>query len=154
MNAHASPSNATSNAVMVEIHGGAFQCLMARRSGRDLVKKTGAVWVAMQYRLGVLGFLATSFPPENFGMQDQVLALQWIKENAKTFGGDPNKVLIMGGSGGAAAVAGHLTMPASFGLYQSAILRSPGGHQGWMGPTDGRLRMDDDWMSPHLSLND
>eukprot|EP00931_Biecheleriopsis_adriatica_P015018 TRINITY_DN11725_c0_g3_i1.p1 TRINITY_DN11725_c0_g3~~TRINITY_DN11725_c0_g3_i1.p1 ORF type:complete len:821 (+),score=124.57 TRINITY_DN11725_c0_g3_i1:87-2465(+) len=156
MNAHSPPPRADGELrpVVVEIHGGAFQCLRATKNGRQFAEQAGAVWFAMQYRLGVLGFLATSNPPENFGMQDQVLALQWIRENAKAFGGDPNKVLIMGGSGGAAAVAGHLTMPASYGLYQSAVLRSPGGHQGWQGPTDGRVRQDDDWMSPNLALKD
>jgi len=81
-------------------------------------------------------------------MQDQRLALRWVQENAKAFGGNPDRVMIYGCSAGGASVAGHLVLPESFGLYSSASIASPGGHQGWMG---NEKRSDDDWMSPALN---
>eukprot|EP00434_Breviolum_minutum_P038072 symbB.v1.2.033769.t1/scaffold4242.1/size42524/3 len=138
--------------VLVNIHGGAFNSLVAL-SVPKLAEAAQAIFVAPQYRLGVLGFLATESPPSNLGMQDQVLALRWVQENIRSFGGDPGKVMIFGGSGGGAAVAGHLTMPGSWGLYHAAGMDSPGGHQGWHAPSDPRVRQSDDWMLPSLAVN-
>ena len=67
----------------------------------------------------------------------------------RAFGGDPQRVMIMGNSAGGASVAGHLVMPESFGLYSSASMESPGGHQGWMG--EGQ-RINDDWTSASMLL--
>jgi carboxylesterase type B len=159
MNIHASVPDTTSGAsldlrpVLVNIHGGAFNTLMAV-TGAKLAEVSGAVFAAPQYRLGVLGFLATEAPPPNFGMEDQRLALRWLKENVNAFGGDPTKIMIYGGSGGGSAVAGHLTMPASWGLYAAAGMDSPGGHQGWHAPGDPRVRQSDGWMSTNLALKD
>jgi len=139
--------------VLVNIHGGAFNSLVAI-SAPKLAEAAQVIFVAPQYRLGVLGFLATESPPPNLGMQDQVLALRWVQENIRSFGGDPGKVMIFGGSGGGAAVAGHLTMPGSWGLYHAAGMDSPGGHQGWQAPSDPRVRQSDDWMWPSLAVND
>eukprot|EP00438_Fugacium_kawagutii_P023841 Skav212426 [mRNA] locus=scaffold202:184531:190857:- [translate_table: standard] len=139
--------------VLVNIHGGAFQW-MGATTGERLAAAADAVFVAPQYRLGVLGFLATESPPPNLGMQDQVLALQWVQENIESFGGDPQQVMIFGGSGGGAAVAAHLTMPGSWGLFHAAGMDSPGGHQGWRAPEDFRVRLADDFMLTSVSLKD
>eukprot|EP00438_Fugacium_kawagutii_P002268 Skav227484 [mRNA] locus=scaffold2491:586935:588569:+ [translate_table: standard] len=139
--------------VLFNIHGGAFNTLWAV-TGEKLAAAADAVFVAPQYRLGVLGFLATESPPPNLGIQDQVLALQWVRENIHNFGGDPQQVMIFGGSGGGAAVAAHLTMPSSWGLFQAAGMDSPGGHQGWHAAEDPRVRQGDDFMLTSLSLKD
>jgi hypothetical protein len=66
-----------------------------------------------RYRLGVFGFYSPSgaASPQNYGLADQRLALQWVRANAASFGGDPHKVMIFGCSAGGASVAGLLTMP-------------------------------------------
>ena len=80
----------------------------------------------IQYRLGPFGFLTTgdSAAPGNFGMLDQVAALQWVKDNIKGFGGDPDKVTIFGLSAGGTSVSLHLLSPLSEGLFHQAIAES------------------------------
>jgi len=142
------PANA-SRPVIVKIHGGSFTSGSASAS-TNLTRATGVVVFAIQYRLGIFGFFSPDLPPPNFGMQDQQLALRWVQQNAAAFGGNPSRVMIHGCSAGGASVAGHLVLPGSFGLFSSASIASPGGHQGWMGD---EKRVDDDWMSPGLNLN-
>jgi para-nitrobenzyl esterase len=138
--------------VMLYIHGGGFVAGGAPTAW-ELAEYTGHVVVAIQYRLGVLGFLSTaateSAGPSNFGMLDQLAAMRWVKTNVAAFGGDASKVLIFGCSAGGASVAGHLVNTAANGLYAAAAMESPGGHQGWMQDT---RRSDDDWMSARLNL--
>lgn len=78
------------------------------------------------HRLGVLGFLSTqdSSCPGNFGLWDQLLALQWVKLNIKAFGGDPEKITLIGESAGAASAAYHALSPHSSRLFQRLILQS------------------------------
>ncbi|GMT18980.1 hypothetical protein PFISCL1PPCAC_10277, partial [Pristionchus fissidentatus] len=124
--------NASSlNAVMVFIggdqgftRGGANQAEIPG-TVRNLVTR-GVVVVTVQYRLGALGFfnLANSGVPQNLGMLDQVMALQWIQANINSFGGDPNRITLCGQSDGACAVAAHAVSPLSNGLFQQAILQS------------------------------
>lgn len=73
--------------------------------------------VSFHYRVGVFGFLATedNVLPGNVGLKDQILALQWIKENIETFGGDPEKVTLLGQSAGAASIAYLLQAPETEG---------------------------------------
>lgn len=132
--------------MLVEIHGGGFQSGRASQLW-NLTRLTGAVAVSIQYRLGVLGFFSTSTVPPVLGLQDQRLALQWVRDNAAAFGGDPTRVMLYGSSAGAASVAGHLVLPESAGLFHAAAIESPGGHQGWM---PGTKRTDDDWMSTQM----
>ena len=148
--ASALEENAPLAPVMFYIHGGGFVAGSAPAAW-NLTRATGHVVIAIQYRLGVLGFYSGSDPaaPVNFGMLDQRLAMQWAQANAEAFGGDPKKVLIFGCSAGGASVAGHLIDPQSDGLYIAAGIESPGGHQGWMGD---EKRSDDDWMSAKLNL--
>lgn len=124
--------------VMVWIHGGAFR----QGSGHDAMydgsnlAKAGAVVVTINYRLGSLGFLAhPSLSQEgnggsgNYGLQDGVMALRWVKANAAAFGGDPQRVTIFGESAGGTIGRLLLVAPSARGLFHRAILESgPAGH--------------------------
>ncbi|XP_033217651.1 esterase FE4-like isoform X2 [Belonocnema kinseyi] len=114
--------------VMVWIHGGGF---MAGSGSRDLYSpdyllKHDIVFVSINYRLGIFGFLNMDIQdcPGNQGLKDQVLALKWIQENIEAFGGDKNNVTIFGESAGAAAVHYHCLSPQSKGLFHKAIIQS------------------------------
>lgn len=123
--------------VLVYIHGGAFtggSGEVAVYDGEELAKK-GLVVVTINYRLGVLGFLAH---PEltkesrhnasgNYGLLDQVAALRWIQKNITAFGGDPNRVTISGQSAGAASVHLLTASPLAKGLFHRAIAQSGSG---------------------------
>ncbi|MBF0474495.1 MAG: carboxylesterase family protein [Deltaproteobacteria bacterium] len=121
--------------VMVWIHGGAF----VAGSGSDEIydgealAKKGVVVVTINYRLGVLGFLAhpllSQESPDkisgNYGILDQVAALKWVQRNIEQFGGDPGKVTIFGESAGGTSVVLLLVNPEAKGLFRSAIAQSP-----------------------------
>lgn len=136
--------------VLFYIHGGGFVGGSATQNGANLSRLSGQVVVAIQYRLGALGFLSTEAPPPNLGLEDQLFALRWANENAAAFGGDADRIMVFGCSAGGASVAGLLISPAANGLYHAAGIESPGGHQGWMGD---RKRSDDDWMDAALNLD-
>ena len=117
----------TSYPVMVYIHGGGFVLGTANvLSPGEVLVQYGVILVTIQYRLGPFGFLTTgdSAAPGNYGMLDQVLALKWVNENIKNFGGDPNKVTIFGLSAGGASVGLHLLSPRSSGFFNGAISES------------------------------
>ena len=120
--------------VMVFIHGGGFVVGSAAgqvTAGANLAAM-GTVVVAMNYRLGVFGFLEhtalaaeanqPAAPP--FGLLDQRFALQWVKRNVAAFGGDPNNVTLFGESAGGSSVCSQLAMPNSRGLFHRAIVES------------------------------
>jgi para-nitrobenzyl esterase len=119
--------------VMVWIHGGAFTIGEGRSlmyDGSPLAKK-GAVVVTLNYRLGLLGFFTHSAlekgqvnTPINFGVLDQIAALNWVKANIASFGGNPNNVTIFGESAGAASVLSLMTSPMATGLFHKAISQS------------------------------
>lgn len=97
--------------VLVLIHGGAFMFGTADQSGHDyIMTKQNTVVVKMNYRLGPLGFLSTGDDviSGNFGLKDQLLALEWTKANVAAFNGDPESITAFGFSAGAASV--HLQM--------------------------------------------
>ncbi|XP_060845477.1 uncharacterized protein LOC132925065 [Rhopalosiphum padi] len=114
--------------VMFWIHGGAFYLGHSSPNmfGPDYFMDTNVVLVSINFRLGILGFLSTEDDviPGNYGMKDQVLALQWVQENIDKFGGDPGKVTIFGGSSGGASTGYHMLSPMSKGLFHKAILQS------------------------------
>jgi len=118
--------NSTGKPVMVWIHGGAFAYGSAGTLyyGPEFLLTKDIVLVAMNYRLGLLGFINLDDPelgvPGNAGMKDQVLALQWVKDNIQRFGGDPNDVTIIGESAGAMSVHLHVLSQMSTGLFQKA----------------------------------
>ncbi|XP_015786761.1 cholinesterase 1 [Tetranychus urticae] len=116
--------------VMVWIHGGSFVFGSASKQdsydGTPLVAIKDVIVVALNYRLGPLGFLhlPEAGVPGNMGLWDQQLALKWVKDNIEYFGGDPDKVTIFGESAGAVSVSAHLISPQSRGLFKNVILQS------------------------------
>jgi para-nitrobenzyl esterase len=117
--------------VMVWIHGGGYFSGSGdetRHNGSVLASK-GVVLVTINYRLGVLGFLAH---PEltkesahkasgNYALLDQIAALKWVHDNIAAFGGDPSKVTIFGESAGSFAVSAMVASPLANGLFARAI---------------------------------
>jgi len=82
------------------------------------------IFVAANYRLGPMGFLALEGTSGNMGLLDQNMALKWISDNAAAFGGDPNHITIGGESAGAFSTCWHLASPTSKGLFHAAIMES------------------------------
>ncbi|XP_012256600.2 esterase FE4-like [Athalia rosae] len=118
-----------SKPVMVWVHGGAFivgDGGFALFSPDYLMESSNIVYVAMTYRVGILGFLNLDHEvaPGNMGLKDQVAALQWVKENISQFGGDPNNVTIFGASAGGASVHYLLLSPLAKGLFHKGIVES------------------------------
>jgi para-nitrobenzyl esterase len=122
--------------VMVWIHGGGFFAGAndeKRHDGSALASK-GVVLVAINYRLGVMGFLAhpelTAESPQhasgNYGLLDMIAALHWVHDNIAAFGGDPNNVTIFGESAGSFAVSELMASPLALGLFHKAIGESGG----------------------------
>ena len=122
--------------VMVWIYGGGFGSggnTVPLYDGEELAKK-GIVVVALNYRVGMLGFLAhpelTAENPEqtsgNYGLLDQIAALEWVKNNIAAFGGDPDNVTIAGQSAGAFSVNALVVSPKAKGLFHKAIAQSGG----------------------------
>src|SRR5262249_1860194 len=121
-------------AVMVWLHGGAFVMGSGSSplySGRRLVRRGDVVVVTLNYRLGALGALnLRALRPGdagacgNQGLQDQIAALQWVRDNIAEFGGDPEKVTVFGESAGAMSVGTLLGVPRAQGLFHRAILQS------------------------------
>jgi para-nitrobenzyl esterase len=121
--------------VMVWIHGGGFlggSGSVPIYDGRALAAR-GIVVVTINYRVGVLGFLAHPWltaeagASGNYGLMDQVAALRWVRRNIALFGGDPARVTVAGQSAGAASVHYLLAIPASRGLFRQAIAESGSG---------------------------
>ncbi|MEV0614187.1 carboxylesterase family protein [Nonomuraea sp. NPDC050404] len=113
--------------VMVWLHGGGFNAGRgADYDPRRLAVQGDVVVVTVEFRLGVLGYLATPGMPGGgtFGLQDQQAALRWVRDNAAAFGGDAGNVTLFGESGGGIATCGHLTSPGSRGLFHKAIVQS------------------------------
>lgn len=122
--------------VLVWIHGGGFFAGASdegRHEGSSLAAK-GVVLVEVNYRLGVLGFLSH---PEltaesdhrasgNYGLLDQVAALEWVHENIEAFGGDPGNVTVFGESAGSLSVSALMASPLTVGLFHRAIGQSGG----------------------------
>ncbi|EOA91876.1 uncharacterized protein SETTUDRAFT_113937 [Exserohilum turcica Et28A] len=111
------------------IHGGGFTGGSGAdplTDGGNLASKEDMVVVSINYRLSTLGFLAIPGTDikGNFGIQDQVLALDWVLENIASFGGDPKRITIAGGSAGAGSVRVHLGSPKAVGKFQGAIALS------------------------------
>ncbi len=120
--------------VLFWIHGGSFgagSSAITIYDGAELARK-GVIVVSVNYRVGPLGFLAhpelTKESPHrssgNYGLLDQIAALQWVRRNIAAFGGDPNRVTIFGQSAGAHAVMALMRSPLGHGLFARAIAQS------------------------------
>jgi para-nitrobenzyl esterase len=128
------PETAEKLPVIVWIHGGGYFGGTGAQPGYDGTRltKRGVIVVTINYRLGIFGFLATpdltAESPDhasgNQGIGDQIAALRWVKTNIAAFGGDPERVTIMGESAGANSVAVLVASPAAKGLFQRAIAES------------------------------
>jgi para-nitrobenzyl esterase len=117
--------------VMVWIHGGGFQFGTSADPSTDGTRlaQRGVVVVSFNYRVGVLGFLAhpeldREGPSGNYGLQDQLAALRWVKTHIAKFGGDPGNVTVFGESAGAHAIGILLASPLAPGLMDRAIGQS------------------------------
>jgi para-nitrobenzyl esterase len=119
--------------VMVYIHGGAYSSgsvVDPLNDGRHLAARGDVVVVTINHRLNAFGYLYLArldprFPDSgNAGQLDQILALQWIRDNIAAFGGDPDRVMVFGQSGGGAKIATMMGMPAAKGLFHRAVTMS------------------------------
>lgn len=136
------PANAKKAPVVVWIYGGGFNvgsAAMANYSGEPLARE-GVIRINIAYRVGALGFLAH---PEltadagtsgNYGLMDQIAALEWIKRNVARFGGDPDNVTIAGQSAGAMSVSLLQASPLAKGLFARAVAMSGSAFGGMLGP--------------------
>jgi len=126
--------------VMVWIHGGGYNNgsgTAGLYDGANLARR-GVVVVTINYRLGRLGFFdhpalaagrAAGEPAANYGLMDQIAALEWVRSNAAAFGGDTANVTIFGESAGGAAVTQLMAAPTAQGLFHRAIVQSGLGRQ-------------------------
>lgn len=129
--------------VVVNIHGGAFMFGETQGSGHEALMASGNVIVVkITYRLGPLGFLSSgdSALPGNFGLKDQRLALQWIKDNIERFGGEPGNILVVGFSAGAASAHLHLLQQDFKQLAKAAVSQSGNALVPWVMQQSGRRR--------------
>lgn len=120
--------------VLVYIHGGSLevgQTWYGDYNGEALAKE-GVIVVNMGYRLGVFGYFADeelaaeseNSTTGNYGLLDQIKALEWVRDNIKAFGGNPDNVTLAGESAGAASVSSLCTSPLAKGLFKNVILES------------------------------
>jgi para-nitrobenzyl esterase len=137
--------------VMVWIPGGGFtngSASMPLYWG-DRLARRGVIVVTLAYRLGPFGFLAhpelTRESPHNssgdYGLMDQIAALKWVRHNIGAFGGDPERVTIMGQSAGATSVSLLMASPEAKGLFQRAVGESGGGFE--------PMQLAPDWLLPN-----
>jgi len=137
--------------VLVWIHGGAFVLGSGSQTlynGSTLARRGDVVVVTINYRLGVLGFLRARdrfggrLPATgNEGLLDQIAALEWVRDEIRAFGGDPDNVTIFGESAGAMSCATLLGLPRARGLFRRAILQS--GAANFLWPPDTAARVAD-----------
>lgn len=133
-----SPTSCTGNCpVMTFIHGGSFVFGSGAEPTYDGQKLAaeGVVLVTINYRLGILGFLAhpaliaADDAAVNFGLQDQQEAMRWVFQNIGAFGGDSSRITLFGESAGSMSISAHIMAPTSYGLFRRAILESGTLHQ-------------------------
>ena len=119
--------------VMFWLHGGGFaqgSGSSAAYDGSALCRRGDVVVVTINHRLNALGYLYLGALHDDFadsgnvGQLDQILALQWVRDNIEAFGGDPHNVTIFGESGGGAKVSVLMAMPSATGLFHKAIIQS------------------------------
>jgi para-nitrobenzyl esterase len=112
---------------MVWIAGGGYVIGMSslpEYDGGRLARDGGVVVVTFNYRMGIEGFAQLEGAPANRGLLDQVAALEWVRDNIRAFGGDPDRVTVFGESAGGGSVAALLAMPRATGLFRRAVAQS------------------------------
>ena len=119
--------------IMVYFHGGAYASGSGSSplyDGHNLATKGDVIVITVNHRLNAFGYLSLGLlNPDlpdsgNSGMWDLVLALQWVRNNAENFGGDPNRIFVFGQSGGGAKIATLMAAPSAEGLFHSAATMS------------------------------
>ena len=148
----------TRQPVMVWIHGGGLTLGWGHQRGYDgtNLARRGVVLVSINYRLGALGFLAHPLLNEeggvsgNYGLEDQVAALEWVQRNIEAFGGDPNNVTIFGESAGGTSVHALIASPRSKGLVHRGIAQSPWVTASNYAPLDGAAETGRQWIDTHF----
>ena len=134
--------------VMVYFHGGAYASGSGSSplyDGTNLATKGDVVVITVNHRLNAFGYLSLgklnpAFADSgNAGMWDLVLALEWVRENALAFGGDPSRIMVFGQSGGGAKIATLMAAPSAKGLFHSAATMS-GQQVTACGPLNGKAR--------------
>jgi len=126
--------------VLIYIHGGGFTggCAHEKHFDGPVWPAKGIIGVTINYRLGPMGFVCLQELAEeadhtgNYGLYDQMTAIQWVKDNIVAFGGDPENITIMGQSAGAASVQMLCQSPLTDGLFQKAVMSSGCGLGGMM----------------------
>lgn len=122
--------------VIIYFHPGGYYELSAQSktvAGPQHFLDRDIVLVTANYRLGILGFLATGTKdaPGNNGLKDQVHVFKWVRENIEKFGGDQESVTLMGYSAGSMSITMHLVSPMSQGLFHRAIVMSGSAAAQW-----------------------
>lgn len=113
--------------VMVWIQGGAYVFGMSglpEYDGGRLARDGDVVVVTFNYRVGMEGFGKIEGAPPNRGLLDQVAALEWVRDNIRAFGGDPDRVTVFGQSAGGGSIAALLAMSRAAGLFRRAVTQS------------------------------
>ena len=135
------PKGAKKAPVMVWLHGGSHKTGAGWIYDGQNFARDGVVLVAINYRLGALGYFAHPALTKaagkgelvgDYGLMDQIAALQWVQRNIAAFGGDPKNVTLFGESAGGASTLALLATPSAKGLFQRAVVQSGGG---WSKPT-------------------
>ena len=130
------PKNAGNCPVAIWIHGGGFlngNCSEKEFDGAAYCKR-GVILVSIQYRLNLFGFLAHPWLTEesgtsgNYGILDQIAALNWVHENIGAFGGDPENITVFGQSAGAMSTQTLISSPLTGNMIKKAILQSGGSY--------------------------
>ena len=120
--------------VMVWLHGGGFSAGSGQElkayDGESIARRGDVVLVSLNHRLNIFGYLNLSkygqeyASSANVGMLDLVVALEWVRDNIASFGGDPGNVMIFGQSGGGSKVSTLMAMPSAKGLFHKAAIES------------------------------
>jgi para-nitrobenzyl esterase len=131
LNVYTPKADGNRRPVMVWIHGGAYTIGSGDMyDGTSLARRGDVVVVTLNYRLGVLGWLALDHLDPglagsgNNGIRDQIEALRWVRDNIGAFGGDAGNVTVFGESAGVGSIAALLGAPEADGLYHRAIIQS------------------------------
>lgn len=124
------PASGDKLPVMIFVHGGGFVVGSNHATVQDgsAFARDGVICVAINYRMGVDGFLPIPGVPTNLGLRDILFACRWVQDNIAAFGGDPANVTIFGESAGAMAIADLITSPLAKGLFKRAIVQSGHGN--------------------------
>lgn len=121
------PSDQNNKAVIIWFMGGEFQTgQTGLLPAADVTLDGDVIFVSVAYRVGIFGFLSTGDDtiPGNFGLWDQKMAIEWVKANIKSFGGDPSKITLAGYEAGAISVSLQAINPQNLGNFQRILVHS------------------------------